>query len=178
MVLSGKIRIEYSLPDGGNSLQAVLTPGGVLALEQVCSQDQTGSYYAVAATAATGAAFPVEMLTRPGLIGEDSRQEIRNQLLDILSRENMRKEYFLAMLSLKGLRERIVMFLRWLAERHRSDTFDIPLTRDEMAAILCVNRSCLSHELSLMEQDGMISFRKGRFQLHDPENWKSVTETT
>lgn len=177
VVLSGKVRIEYSLPEGESCLQAVLTAGDVLGAELIIPQEELASYHALTATAASILSFPVRMLTVPGLIGEECRREILRQLLALLSRDIMRRDFFLAMLSRKGLRERIVMYLRYLAQRNGSDTFEISLNRDEMAAILCVNRSCLSHELSLMERDGMITFRKGQFTLHEPRNWKCSAES-
>ena len=40
-----------------------------------------------------------------------------------------------------------------------------PFSREELAAFLCVNRSALSHELSVMQQEGLITFRKNIFTL-------------
>ena len=37
--------------------------------------------------------------------------------------------------------------------------------REELAAFLCVNRSALSHELSQMQQEELIQFRKNTFAL-------------
>lgn len=174
VVLSGKIHIEFSRPDGERSLQAVLRPGDVLGSELICCDHRISAYYALAATSASVISFPVEMIDQAGIIDETCRTQIREQLLLILSRDNARKNYYLAMHALKGLRERIAMYLLYLAEVHQSDSFDTALSREEMAAILCVNRSCLSHELSLMERDGMINFQKGQFVLHDPHRWKEI----
>lgn len=174
VVLSGKIHIEFSRPDGERSLQAVMRPGDVLGSELICCDHRISAYDALAATTAAVISFPVGMVQLSGMIDEECRLRIRDQLLLILSRDNARKNYYLAMHSLKGLRERVAMYLLYLAEVYQSNSFDTALSRDEMPAILCVNRSCLSHELSLMEQDGMISFRKGQFVLHDPHRWKEI----
>ena len=56
-------------------------------------------------------------------------------------------------------------FLTMQASKRKSDTFSVPFTRDEMASYLCVNRTCLSHELSLMEQEGILTFRRNTFTL-------------
>lgn len=73
------------------------------------------------------------------------------------------KEYRLAILSQKGLRERILTYLRMQAAKRGVDTFAIPFSREELADFLCVNRSALSHELSLLQQEGVIRFRKNEF---------------
>jgi len=69
----------------------------------------------------------------------------------------------LAILSLKGLRERIMTYLRMQSARRGKTTFAISFSREELADFLCVNRSALSHELSLMQQEGLIQFRKNVF---------------
>ena len=62
------------------------------------------------------------------------------------------------------------------AERRGTNTFRIPFDREELAAFLCVNRSALSHELSLMEQEGLIQFRKNQFTIlpkgEEQNSWK------
>ena len=88
-----------------------------------------------------------------------------SRLLTLISHENMKKEYRLAILSQKGLRERIMTYLTMQAARRQTNTFSIPFSREELASFLCVNRSALSHELSRMEQEGLITFRKNVFSL-------------
>ena len=71
----------------------------------------------------------------------------------------------MAGVSQRGLRSRILIYLTMQAERRGANSFQIPFSREEMADFLCVNRSKLSHELSLMEQEGLIRFRKNCFTL-------------
>ncbi len=86
-------------------------------------------------------------------------------MLILIANENIKKEYRLAILSQNGLRERITAYLSMQARRRGETSFSIPFSRDEMASFLCVNRSALSHELSLMQQEGLITFRKNTFTL-------------
>ena len=119
--------------------------------------------------------LPIRMLTHPGMVSEGVRLNGLGRMLALVANENMKKEYRLAILSQKGLRERIVAYLTMQANRRRRQTFAISFSREEMASFLCVNRSALSHELSLMEREGLISFRKNVFTLHnwEPEQGKS-----
>ncbi len=59
----------------------------------------------------------------------------------------------------------MLVYLTMQAERRGTSTFRIPFSREELAAFLCVNRSALSHELSRMEAEGLIRFRKNEFTL-------------
>ena len=60
----------------------------------------------------------------------------------------------------------ITTFLTMQASRLQDTTFRISFSREELASYLCVNRSALSHELSVMQQEGLITFRKNVFTLH------------
>ena len=90
---------------------------------------------------------------------------LQRNLLTILSDGNLRKHYRLAILAQRGLRDRVLVYLTMQAERRGTPTFRIPFSREELAAFLCVNRSALSHELSRMEAEGLIRFRKNEFTL-------------
>jgi len=165
LVLSGKIQVLHLFPDGNCSLIAAVLPGRFLGADLVCTRSRIAPYHAAAVTASQVLYLPVTLLTQPGSLQEDLRLDCLNRLLTLIAQENMKREYRLAILAQKSLRERIVVYLTMQANRRRTRTFEIPFSRDEMAAFLCVNRSALSHELSLMQQEGLIKFRKNRFTI-------------
>lgn len=171
IVVSGKIHIMHLFPDGSFSLMTALTRGEIMGLDLICTRNQISPYHAAAAAPTKLLTFPADLLLKPGKLREDCRQETLNRLLTIISQYNMKKEYRLAILSQKGLRERIITYLMMQSNKRRTNTFRIPFTREEMAAFLCVNRSALSHELSLMEQEGLITFRKNEFTLLQRDKW-------
>lgn len=167
VILSGKVQILHLFPEGNYSLMSVLGPGEILGADLICTKSQLSPYHALAASGARVVFFPAELLTAPGHIREPWRQDVVRQLLLLISQENMKKEYRLAILSQKGLRERIVTYLTMQSARRQQSTFTISFSREELAAYLCVNRSALSHELSRMQQEGLISFHKNVFTLHN-----------
>jgi len=173
IVLSGKIHIMHLFPDGSTSLTAAVTLRESVGIDLVCTRSRMAPYHAVAVVPTKVLSIPAELLLQPGKLEESFRLMAVSRLLTMISHYNMKKEYRLAILSQKGLRERIMTYLSMQAGKRGTDTFKIPFTREEMASFLCVNRSALSHELSLMEQEGMISFRKNVFTLRSPEKWKS-----
>jgi CRP-like cAMP-binding protein len=83
----------------------------------------------------------------------------------MIADESMRKQYKIDVLYKKSLRARISTFLQHMSEKTQSPRFDIGMNREQLAQYLGVNRSALSHELSLMQQDGLIGFTKSRFEL-------------
>lgn len=167
VLLSGKIHILHIYPDGNYGLMNALTPPDVLAADLACTPSCIAPYYALAAADCRIFSFPADVFLRPGALSEAVRVQLLWQLLTLISNDSMRKEYRLALLSQKGLRERVLTYLSMQAKKRRTNTFAIPFSRDELASFLCVNRSALSHELSLMQREGLIRFRKNVFTLCD-----------
>ena len=64
-------------------------------------------------------------------------------------------------------REKILSYLSKCARAAQSSVVTIPYSRQQLADYLCVDRSALSHELSRLSRQGLISFRKNHFELLD-----------
>lgn len=62
-------------------------------------------------------------------------------------------------------REKLLAYLSEQARLAGEKTFEIPFNREELADYLSVERSAMSAELSKMRKDGLIIFRKNRFEL-------------
>lgn len=170
IVTAGRLNVMHVFENGNCSLSAALGPSDVLGADLVCTRSRIPPYYVVSASPAQVVFFPADMVLVPGALEEPCRQEILRRLLMYISHDSMKKEYRFAILSRKGLRERILTYLTMQANKRGTNTITIPFTRDELASYLCVNRSALSHELSLMRQEGLIAFRKNRFTLL---HWKT-----
>lgn len=64
-----------------------------------------------------------------------------------------------------SLRERLLSYLSEQALEAGSSHFTIPYNRQQLADYLAVNRSSMSKELSKMQEDGLITYRKNEFTL-------------
>ena len=165
VVVRGQIQILNLFSNGSYSLIGILKPSYVLGADLLYTETQLSPYYAIAGTPCSIFSFPREVLDTSELLPDSMRQQVWGRLITLLSHENMRKHYRLAILSQHALRNRILIYLTMQSDKKGCNSFRIPFSRDEMADFLCVNRSALSHELSLMEQDGLIRFRKNEFTL-------------
>ena len=170
VVVSGKLHVLHSFEDGSYSIFHVLYPSGAAGLDLLWTRTRMAPYFVVAAEPSKVLRFPASILADQICLDAQWRFKMVENALKLVSHENMRKEYRLAILSRKGLRERILTYLTMQAARRRTATFTIPFTREELASFLCVNRSAMCHELSLMQREGLISFRKNEFTLY---NWES-----
>lgn len=165
VLLRGKVHLLYFMSDGKVDLRNALGPLSIVGLDLICTRTQISPYQAVAAEACSVFSFPVSLLLEPGILPEQERLSALNQLLISLSHMNMQKEYRLAILTHNSLRERILIYLTMQAARRQTLSFSIPFSREEMASFLSVNRSALSHELSLLRQEGVLDFHKNHFTL-------------
>ena len=165
VVLRGRAQISQIFSDGTSSLMDALGPGRTLGTDLIGTRSLRSPYYAISAGEFRVLRFPASLLLEPGALPGQTREVLWRNLLTILSDDNLRKHYRLAILAQRGLRDRVLVYLTMQAERRGTPTFRIPFSREELAAFLCVNRSALSHELSRMEAEGLIRFRKNEFTL-------------
>jgi CRP-like cAMP-binding protein len=78
-------------------------------------------------------------------------------------------------LSRHSLREKVLTYLFYQRQLHRSDSFSIPLNRQELADFLCVDRTSLSSELSRLRREGLLDFERSRFHLKLTEGeWQTL----
>lgn len=169
IVLEGNIQILHIFSDGNSSIIRKLKPGRMYGSDLIFTRTQVAPYHVTTTSKVSMITFPTALIMEKGLLSEETRQKIKDNLLEMISQNNMRREYRLAILSQKGLRERIMTYLTMQANRRNSSSFEISFSREEMATYLCVNRSALSHELGLMQKEGLITFHKNHFMLLEKE---------
>ena len=165
VVTEGRVQILQMFSDGVSSLMNTLRPGYVLGADLICTESLRSPYTAMADGDGALLVFPRSLLLEPGGLPEETRLAVWRALLTELSQENMRKHYRLAILSRRSLRDRVLTWLTMQVRRRGTNRFRTAFSREELADFLCVNRSALSHELSRMEAEGLIRFRKNEFTL-------------
>ena len=68
-------------------------------------------------------------------------------------------------ISQKTLRDKILTFLHLEAQRRGSCRFTLSMGRLELADYLCADRSALTRELNLMQEEGLLEFHRNSFHL-------------
>ena len=69
------------------------------------------------------------------------------------------------MLSHRSTQDRLMAYLRSVAQQQGTTEFDIPFDRQQLADYLCVERSALSAEISRLSKLGLIASRKKHFTI-------------
>lgn len=94
--------------------------------------------------------------------------KMEHNIVNILAERSYRLLRKADIISAHSLREKILAFLNAQRDYCRSNTFEIPMDRQEMADYLYANRSALSRELSSLRKEGLIHFDRNRFTLFYP----------
>ena len=69
----------------------------------------------------------------------------------------------------RSIREKILRFLSFCHNSNGSTEFDIPMTREELASYLAVDRAALSRSLGELKREGIIDFHKNHFIILDTD---------
>lgn len=88
-----------------------------------------------------------------------------NNLLKILSSNNIKLNTKIQCLSKRTTREKLLSYLYSQSQKHQSDTFEIPFDRQSLADYLCVERSAMSVEISKLCKEQIIETKKNKFKL-------------
>ena len=95
---------------------------------------------------------------------------IIQNMLRISARKNLNMSSRMMHTASKSLRERLLSYFSEQALEHGSAHFTIPFNRQQLADYLAVNRSAMSNELSKMQAEGLISYRKNEFLLKETDH--------
>lgn len=66
----------------------------------------------------------------------------------------------------RTIRDRLLSYLSQQMLAHGDHSFTIPFTRQQLSEYLGVDRSALSHEISKMQKEGLLTCHKNEFVLH------------
>ena len=84
--------------------------------------------------------------------------------LKSLAKKNLILNQKVRILSQKGLRDRIIIYLSTLS-KDRDGFVSIPFTQTALAEYLGVNRSALSREFGQMQDEGILVIEKNRIRV-------------
>jgi CRP/FNR family transcriptional regulator len=160
-IVRGVIKLIKTLPDGRSQMVGLLFPGDFVGHpKRPCAE-----FDAVAAVDTTLCLFqrgPFEALLR-------DTPHLEQRLLDMTLNELDAARAWLLLLGRKTARERIATFLLMLARRANGGapltaplTFDMPLSRGEMAEYLGLTIETVSRHMTRLRADGVIGFESAR----------------
>ena len=164
LLLSGSVKAFHTSLNGEECIHNVLLVGDMFG-QVLMASEKDESPVSIEALEDTSVLFiPMQaILTAKGKCGDI----LRVNLLHILSARCWQLTQQVSFLSEKTVRGRIAGYLLRERKKSGSDTFMLPLNREALSQLLCVNRSALSRELSALRKEGLIDFYKSSFRLRN-----------
>lgn len=151
IVHSGRVRGELIDSEGNAHVMYFYNHGEIFAFEGAVSRKKSSPINLVADDETIVLFFDVNKITACS-----ASDEIITGLFELLANSDIKKLYRIEILSRKSLRERILIYLNIVSSTKGSKTFDLGMSRQQLADYLCVNRSALSNELNLLKKEGII----------------------
>ena len=168
VLLRGRLRAESVTESGTRQLMALHAPGALVGDVLMASRLES-PVDVLAAEESELLLFPAEAILSGCEKNCAAHLRLRENLLAEIAEKYFAQRRRILWLSEPRLRGRIAARLLDEAQRQGADSFSLGCTREELAAVLGVNRSALSRELSRMRQEGLLDFRRDRFRLIDRE---------
>ena len=164
LVLSGSIRIEHNDFFGNKSILDAVGSGGTFAETYACIPSEPVMIDAIA-----NEDCEILFINAAKLFMPCTACKAQSRLLQNLVIINAQKNLQLSRRSLhtspKTIRGRLMSYFSQLISAQESNIITIPFDRQQLAEYLNLDRSALSKELGKMRKDGLIKFRKNRFEI-------------
>lgn len=164
IVLEGKVDVTKYCIDGHEIIMSQIYPGEVIGLD-VITTPKSKSFYNIIATDQLRVLKISKLISNDELLVNEYGKRIMMNVINYLANENVKKCYKIEVVSQKRIRNKIMTYLLIQKKKHKSNKFKISFDRDQLANFLCINRSVLSSELSKMQKEGIIRFKKNEFEI-------------
>lgn len=160
-VLSGVVQVYMDELDGSHMVMATVETGRSFG-ESLCFLRKESPIYICAAV-------PSEILCLDCVNLSNARGEEECDILlrftSMLAQRTLMMNERIQILSKLSIREKLKTMFSEYPGASSGKTFEIPLSREDMAAYLGTDRSALSRELSKMKKEGIIDYYKNSFRI-------------
>lgn len=166
LILSGGVNIFRTDVWGRRSILDHVNPGEVFGETFACLGDVPLMIDVAASEESHILLLKIGRITQIQPEPGSPRFRLMQNLFHIMAEKNLNLSRKINHITPKSIRGRIISYLSYEAVRQKSPSFEIPFNRQQMADYLLVDRSALSAELSRMQAEGLLTFRRNRFRLH------------
>lgn len=165
LVLSGAVHILKEDVWGNQNVLTKIGEGDLFGEAVVCSGAEEFPVSAVAAKDTQALFLDYRRIITSCSSACAFHSRLIENMLGILAGKNMGLLSKMEHITKRTTREKLLSYLSEQSKQRGENAFDIPFNRQELADYLSVERSALSAELSKMQADGLVEFRKNHFKL-------------
>ena len=165
IILSGRVRESWYNSKGDLITSVDYTDGDVIGLEYISEQRKTFSGEIITLEETQVMSVDSFRFLNPCNNFCPRHTKAINNSFSLLAKQNMKLLNRIKEMSMPTTKEKVMTYLMNVRSQLKSNSFDIPYNRQEMADYLGVERSALSKELSDLQKEGYIVYHKNHFQI-------------
>ena len=169
IILSGTVVVIKEDFWGNRSMLTKLGAGDIFGEAFTCAQTEKLPVGVLASEKCEVLFIDYRKIINAPEIRYSFQNKLIQNMLVILAGKNVMLTQKIEHLMKRSTREKILSYLSAQALEKGGHVFDIALSRQEMADYLAVDRSALSNELSKLQQEGFLTFRRNHFELKTEE---------
>ena len=167
LVLSGGVNIESVDVWGSRSILGHVGPGQVFAETYACLPGEPLMVDAVAAQRTEVLFLNIGKVLTTCTNACPFHAKLIQNLLTVCAAKNLQLSQRILHTAPKGIRARLMSYFSECVKRAGQYSFDIPYNRQQLADYLGVDRSAMCSELSRMQREGLLSYHKNHFSVHE-----------
>ncbi len=165
VVLSGQVQVTQDDYYGNRSILARFGAGELFAESFACAQAAPLPVGVSAAAESDVLLIDCRKLSAPCAQACAFHTQLIRNLMGILAEKNIALTRKIELTGRRTTRGKLLAYLTAEAGKAGSPRFEIPFNRQELADYLAVERSAMSAELSKLQKNGVLRYRKNRFEL-------------
>ena len=162
-VLSGVVQVYRDEPDGTRLIMASNGPGDSFG-ESLCFL----RVKEVPVSIVAAEDCRILWLKMDNVISPEAgrcNHEVVTRVMSAFAQRALSMNDRIQVLSQRNMRRKIMTLLQQYARKNGSNTFILPLSREDMAVFLGCDRSALSRELARMKEEGLIDYYRNSFKV-------------
>lgn len=165
MVITGSVQVMREDYWGDRQIIAGIGAGQIFGESYACAVGEPLMVSAMAAENTEVMFLEVGKLLTVCPMACRFHSRVIQNLLTVIAGRNLTLTTKIDHMSKKTIREKVLSYLSYQAEKEGKGSFEIPFNRQQLADYLAVDRSALSAELSKMQKEKIISYDKNHFVL-------------
>ena len=166
-VLSGSVYIMRDDIWGNRTILGQMGPGQIFAETYACIPGASLMVSVIAKEKSEILFIHAGKILKTCTQACSSHQQVIYNLVQICAQKNLHLSQKILYTSSKMIRDRLLLYLSDQAKVAGTLSFCIPFNRQQLADYLNVDRSAMSNELSKMQKEGILTYRKNSFVLKE-----------
>lgn len=167
IVITGSVVVERADLWGNNTVLGVISPGGIFAETYAILNDEPLMINAYANEKSEILFLRTNEIFKTCEKSCNFHDQLILNLIRIASFKNLNLSRKILHTGPKTIRGKLLSFFSEWVKKENSLSFSIPYNRQQLADYLSVDRSAMSNELSKMQKEGILEFKKNKFKIID-----------